>query len=314
MFMNQILMLGECMIELTQSSDKNQFKQSFAGDVFNTGVYMKRCLKQSSQVSFLSVIGKDRMSKQLLNFMNEEQLDSSFLYHSQIDKMGLYMVNVDHDGERSFEYWREHSAARQLMKHIKQDTNKERFNSVDTLFFSGISIAILPTEELSEFWEVIESFKSSGCKVIFDPNYRPILWSSPQKAKEAFEMAYSLSDIVLPGVDDHKELYNHQSVIEVARHLEAIGVNEIIIKNGKEGVFISVDGERLHIDIAPVANVVDTTSAGDAFNGGYLSARQAGKSVKNSVIYASKVAACVIQHKGAIVPKACFSTEIIPLI
>lgn len=310
---NQMMMLGECMIELTQASEPGNFKQSFAGDVFNTGIYIKRCLNKACEVNFLSVIGEDAMSEQLTQFMAEEQLSTNFLYRSRTEKMGLYVVNVDQDGERSFSYWRDNSAARQLLKFVNQELNKDAFTGISTVFFSGISIAILPNEDLAEFWAFIKRLKSSGCKVVFDPNYRPVLWSSPQAARDAFAIAYSLSDIVLPGVDDHKALYQQHSAEEVASHLEAIGVAEIIIKNGEQGVLISVNGERLAIDITPVEKVVDTTSAGDAFNGGYLSARHQGISVKGSVLYGAEVAACVIGHRGAIVPKTCFSTEVSPL-
>ena len=311
--MPHLLMIGECMIELSQSNELGEYKQSFAGDVFNTGVYIKRCLKESAQVSFLSVIGQDKMSTQLLNLMASEEINSRYLYRCKSNKMGLYIINIDQYGERTFDYWRENSAARHLVKFIKKDTDKTAFRSVTTIFFSGISLAILSPDDLVNFWEFIECRRSSGCQIVFDPNYRPALWSSPQKAKNAFEIAYSLSDVVLPGVDDHKNLYNHKSAAEIASHLEAKGIGEIIIKNGDLEVLISVEGRRTQIDIIPVTEVVDTTSAGDAFNGGYLSARQSGKSVKSSVIYAANVAGCVIQHKGAIVPKACFSKAIIPL-
>jgi len=308
--MPHLLMIGECMIELSQNNELDGYKQSFAGDVFNTGVYIKRCLKESAQVSFLSVIGEDKMSSQLLSLMASEEINSRYLYRCKSNKMGLYIINIDQYGERTFDYWRENSAARQLIKLIKQDNNKMDFSSVTTLFFSGISIAILSSEDLLEFWAFIENRRADGCQIVFDPNYRPALWSSPQQAKEAFEIAYSLSDVVLPGVDDHKSLYNHESAAEVASHLEAKGIDEIIIKNGDLEVLISVEGRRTQISITPVTEVVDTTSAGDAFNGGYLSARQSGKSVGDAVNYAASVASCVIQHKGAIVPKTCFSTAV----
>lgn len=75
-------------------------------------------------------------------------------------------------------------------------------------------------------------------------------------------------------------------------------------------MLINVNGERENIAISPVENVIDTKSAGDAFNAGYLSARLFDKSVTDSVQFAAKVAACVIQHKGAIVPIDAFNKEI----
>lgn len=76
-------------------------------------------------------------------------------------------------------------------------------------------------------------------------------------------------------------------------------------------MLLCVKGERSYIKVTPVDNVVDTTSAGDAFNGAYLSARMLGKTTKQSANFAAKVSACVIQHKGAIVDKAIFSQHLI---
>ena len=76
-------------------------------------------------------------------------------------------------------------------------------------------------------------------------------------------------------------------------------------------MLLSVDGIRSYIDVDPVKNVVDTTSAGDAFNGAYLSARLLGRSAEQSAKFAAKVSACIIQHKGAIVDEAVFSQQLL---
>ena len=303
-------MIGECMVELSPSAGANTFCQGFAGDVFNTGIYLKRCLKNRANVSFLSVIGKDNLSEQFVEFMHEEQLDTSNLFRSTTEKLGLYLINVDGEGERSFTYWRENSATKQLMKHINSSSNNKAFDDVDIAFVSGISLAILPSHDLPAFWQFLEKLKQTNCRIVFDPNYRPALWLSPKHAKDAFEKAYSLSDVALPGIDDHIELYDQANAEEVASYLETLGVKEIIIKNGEHGVLISVNGKRENIAITPVKNVIDTTSAGDAFNGGYLSARLSSKSVADSVQFAARVAGCVIQHKGAIVPIKAFNKEV----
>lgn len=53
---------------------------------------------------------------------------------------------------------------------------------------------------------------------------------SPQHAKDAFEKSYSLSDVVLPDVDEQIELYDQKNAEEVASYLDTFGVKEIIIK------------------------------------------------------------------------------------
>ncbi|MBJ6911804.1 sugar kinase, partial [Vibrio cholerae] len=53
----------------------------------------------------------------------------------------------------------------------------------------------------------------------------------------------------------------------------------------------------------PVAQVVDTTSAGDSFNGGFLSAYLAGADLATACQRGNALAGTVIQHRGAIIPK-----------
>ena len=299
--MINVVVMGECMVEFGSADCTGLYQQGFAGDVFNTGVYIKRCLQKKASVKFLTVVGTDPLSGQLLSMMHQEQLESDLVHRSKQKKLGLYLINVDEEGERSFTYWRENSAARQLMQFIHNDLESEKHNNIDILFLSGISIAILPAQDLAILWQYINELKAKGTVIIFDPNYRPALWQSADLARQAFNTAFSLADIALPGVDDHAALYNARHAEDVADHLESFNLREIIIKNGPDNVLTSIAGERRYIDIKPVKNVVDTTSAGDAFNGGYISARILGHEVNDAVNFAANVASCVIQHKGAII-------------
>jgi 2-dehydro-3-deoxygluconokinase len=68
-------------------------------------------------------------------------------------------------------------------------------------------------------------------------------------------------------------------------------------------VALASDGKMLfQIACEPVAHVVDTTAAGDAFNGGYLAARIAGLDIEHAVRAGHRLAGAVVQHRGAIIP------------
>ena len=79
-----------------------------------------------------------------------------------------------------------------------------------------------------------------------------------------------------------------------------------MIKNGEEGVFAYINDQAYHFPISPVDNVVDTTSAGDSFNGVYLGARVKGGQLTEAIKLASKAAGFVIQHHGAIVDPSAY--------
>ena len=291
------------MVEFGSASQANLYKQGFAGDVFNTAIYMKRCLADKCSVHFLSAIGQDSLSDQMLQLMYEESLDTHLVYRSSSAQMGLYLINLDEQGERSFTYWRDTSAAKQTIKLLADDGGYSRLASANMFFLSGISIAILPPSDRVLLWHYLAELKANGTLIVFDPNYRPALWSSIEETKHAYKLAFELADIALPGVDDHMVLYGAKNSVDVANFLNQYNIKEYVIKNGSQAMYTSFNGIEHQVDIEPLKTVVDTTSAGDAFNGGYLSARMMGKSVIDSAKFGAKLSACVIGHKGAIVGK-----------
>ena len=119
-----------------------------------------------------------------------------------------------------------------------------------------------------------------------------------------------MSNLALPGVDDFEQLFGMTTVEEVNQYCSQFDLDELIIKNGEQGILVVADDTKSEFAISPVANVVDTTSAGDSFNGVYLGARLEGYSISEAIALASKAAGFVIQHKGAIAPADEFTTFI----
>ncbi|TRX54494.1 sugar kinase [Thalassomonas sp. M1454] len=306
--MKNIFLFGECMIEL-MSAEKgelaNTMKQSFAGDVFNTAVYLKRIFTDV-KVNLVTAVGKDQFSLDMIQYFENENIATEFVFKSEDKIPGLYSIQLDDEGERSFTYWRNDSAARKTMQHIDEDTVAELAKG-DMFFFSGISLAVVEADARAKFWDLVTKLKSAGVQIVFDPNYRPRLWKNEAQAKEQFDKAFSQSDMLLPGIDDFNSLYGMDNFDQVNQFLAPYQIDEIIVKNGPETVISVVQGVTEQHHITPVQNVVDTTSAGDSFNGAYLGARLNGKSIIKAIDMASKAAGFVIQHKGAIVEKQSFT-------
>uniref|UniRef100_A0A8W7PL26 Amidohydrolase 3 domain-containing protein n=1 Tax=Anopheles coluzzii TaxID=1518534 RepID=A0A8W7PL26_ANOCL len=101
--------LGEGMIELSGQP----LQRRFGGDTLNTAIYLARLLADSPHdVRYLSGMGQDKLSKQLLADWQAEGVDVSHIVIQPGKLPGLYMVETDAQGERSFFYWRSDSAAR----------------------------------------------------------------------------------------------------------------------------------------------------------------------------------------------------------
>ena len=308
--MKNIFLFGECMIELMASSQDSLqeessktfskvMKQSFAGDVFNTAVYLKRTFNDMN-AHIVTAVGNDNFSLDMLQYFENENIGTDLVFKSDTKIPGLYAIQLDEHGERSFTYWRNDSAARQVMQHIG-DKEISALSQGDMFFFSGISLAVVEPSARKSFWAMIEQLKSAGVKIVFDPNYRARLWDSLEQAKEQFEQAFHLADVLLPGVDDFEQLYSITTSEDVYDFCKPYQFEELVIKNGEAGIFCYADEQVYHFPIKPVENVVDTTSAGDSFNGVYLGARVKGHNISSAVELASKAAGFVIQHHGAIV-------------
>lgn len=298
--MSRCLIFGECMIELSHQT-QGVLKQAFAGDTFNTAVYLKRCLPQK-QVSYLTAIGQDYVSDELITLMQSESIDSSLVIRSQDKTLGLYMVRTDETGERSFMYWRNDSAAKQTL-----DLLSEPPKDVSDFYFSGISLAILPEHSRQKLIDLAEYYRKQGARIVFDPNYRARLWESADVARKWIDLSYDCADLAFPGGDDHFDLYQHTNSDDIFAYLDNKNIAEIVLKNGPQNVLIQTSDGRVSVPITAIKNIVDTTSAGDSFIGGYLAARLAGKDPENATRYAAKVAGVVIGFKGAIVEEKAFS-------
>jgi 2-dehydro-3-deoxygluconokinase len=151
--------------------------------------------------------------------------------------------------------------------------------------------------------KAIVDARNAGARVVFDTNLRPALWSSPEIMASTLTAAATISDIVLPTHPDEAPLFNDTTANATATRYLDLGVEEVAVKNGSEPAVIGMAEERVTV-AATKGEVVDATGAGDSFNGGYLSARIAGASLKEAAEAAHRVAGVVIGHPGALVDPA----------
>lgn len=290
--------IGECMLELREVG--NQFELGYGGDVFNTAVYAKR---RGIDVAFYSATGDDHYSNYLMNAWRQEGLQTDHVRIISGKTPGLYIIKTDERGERSFHYWRDSTPFKNL---LDPGDYLERLPSDlaghDMVYFSGISLALFAPEIRTRLIEILKGYREQGGLVAFDPNYRPRLWESTTSAITWIDQAYSACDIALPSLDDEFALREQLDINALCAHLHGLGVSEVVIKNGREPTTISSQSGVETVQAMVVANIKDTTAAGDSFNGAYLAARLHNESCASATSAGSQVAATVIQHSGAVIP------------
>lgn len=293
----KIVTFGECMLELSQR-EPQEFRMGYGGDTLNAAVYMARA---GAEVSYLTALGTDPYSDYLLANWRAEGVNTDLVARFEGTVPGLYIINTDETGERSFEYWRSVAPVRSLLKR-KPDVLTS-LTGVDVFYLSGITLSLFDAADRAKILQFLTQFREAGGVVAFDTNYRAKNWASPSCAREAITAMLAQVDIALPSLDDEQELCGFNSLEECAEHYRSLGVAEVIIKNGKNGCSALLDGTLTHHPLTKVVQPVDTTSAGDSFNGAYIAAKAMGKSVPQAIAEGQACSAYVIQHPGAIVAK-----------
>lgn len=295
--MKLFLSIGECMLELA-SLGGDLLRKGFAGDTFNTAWYAHAFMPADWRVAYFTALGDDRASDEMQAFMDGAGIGTEFIRRLAGESPGLYMIHLD-NGERSFSYWRSASAARHLAD--EPDALAGAMDQADTLYFSGITLAILPPKARETLLELLSLQRALGKTVAFDPNLRPRLWSSKAEMLQSITDAARTASIILPGFDDEAQHFGDVSVDATIDRYRALGVDSVVVKDGPKGATIASETGTQHVPAHRVDDVVDTTSAGDSFNGAYLAARAAGKSPVDAAAFAAKVAATVIGHPGALI-------------
>lgn len=288
----RIVLVGEAMIELSRRSEGWQL--GYGGDTLNTALHLAR---GGHNVAYLTALGNDPFVGGIVERWRGEGLDCSLVLHHSARATGLYSIQTDAAGERSFAYWRDTSAAREMFDLEGTSAACEEAERADLLVFSLITLAILPPEGREALFSLARTVRERGGQVAFDGNYRPRLWPDTQTALAARDAAIALADIGLPTLEDEAMLSGEGNGAAVAAHWSGLGCRETVVKLGSDGCRLP-DGT-----IVPPPRVlapVDTSGAGDAFNAGYLGARVRGGGMEQAALAGHSLAGWTVMRRGAI--------------
>lgn len=297
----RILSIGEAMVELSQAGQSDLWRLGIAGDTLNTAWYLRRLLPADWAVAYCSRVGESEFSGKMLDFLAAEGIETTHVTRDPRREIGLYAITLK-DGERSFSYWRDTSAAKGLADDPAALATA--LDGVDLAYFSGITLAILPEAGRARLIEALAAARAAGTQVVFDPNLRPRLWPDAATMRDRIEAAAAISDLVLPSFDDeHAHFGDVEPQATVARYLSR-GAGQVVVKAGGDPIrYGGREGEGVAEGFAR-EQPVDTTAAGDSFNAGYLAARLAGADIPAAIHAAHDLSRRVIRHRGALVREA----------
>ncbi|MEO1220976.1 MAG: sugar kinase [Pseudomonadota bacterium] len=292
-----VLSIGECMAELAPTGDARTFRMGFAGDTFNTAWYLAQ-ISTKAEVAYFTAVGDDDLSREMLEFMRASKVSDAHVQVVPNKTIGLYRIHVK-EGERSFTYWREASAARELAANER--ALSAAFDDADLIYFSGITLAILEKAPRETLLRAVKKARAKGKVIAFDPNLRPRLWRTIEEMTSKIRQAASLADLVLPSFEDEADWFGDIDPKATLERYAQLGASHGVVKDGYNPVIFQSNAKQAEVLVSPIGVPEDTTAAGDSFNAGVLNGLIAGRDLHASIQEGCALAGRVVQQSGALV-------------
>ena len=150
--------------------------------------------------------------------------------------------------------------------------------------------------------------KAAGVLISYDPNYRPSLWKSKERAVKKMKSVIELVDVMKVSDEESIILTDAKSYEQAADQLLAMGPKLVAITLGEQGVLMATKS-RKEIIKAFQTHAVDTTGAGDSFWGGVLCSilsinkpveKMEWEEIRKCAVLGNAVAGLCVQKRGGI--------------
>lgn len=302
--MFDVLAIGECLIDFAYLGKSKAgsllLEQNPGGAPVNVLAALQRLGRKTA---FIGKVGDDMHGRFLEQALKEEGINTEGLVFSSDSYTTLAFVNLDDGGERSFSFARKPGADTRLRM---DECRCDLIERSKVFHFGSLSMTHEPAR--SATLEAIKAAKKCGCILSYDPNYRAPLWDSVSEAIRSMQLLLEYADLLKLSEEEALLLTSTNSREDAATALLQYGISLVVISLGPEGALVCHQEGLAHVP-AFQAEVVDTTGAGDAFWGGFLSQlveninRPAEWSLEEAVRYArfgNAAASLAIEKRGGI--------------
>ena len=289
--MGYISVLGIFVADISFSGNKiPSIGETILGNSYNIGPGGKGCnqaiaiARLGGKVNFISKIGKDDYGQLALNTLDQNKIDTSAIIQSQNQQTGVAGIMVDKKTGKN--------AINVITGAASTLTINEVNKNIDKIKNSKIFLTQL---------EIPKDVTLYSLKIAKENKVLTIL--NPAPASKISKEFFNYIDYFTPN-ETEAEFYtgikitNEKEAREASIKLLNIGLKRVIITLGEKGLFYSDGKEEIYLKATQV-EAIDTTGAGDAFNGGLAYALSQNKSIKDSLNLANQVAGLSTLKLGA---------------
>ncbi|WP_170333589.1 5-dehydro-2-deoxygluconokinase [Ruegeria arenilitoris] len=293
---NRFAVLGRAGMDLfadpigVKSEDADTFRADLGGSSANICAGL---VKLGSQSSLITSVADDAIGRFCMNRLNHYGVDTSYIRVVGGEyRMSLAVYESTLEDFQNVIY-RNGAVDFQV---TEDDMDQVDYNKFTALISAGTVFAAEPSR--SATFRAIDNARNAGLPVIFDIDYRPYSWPSPEIAADVLSRAGEASDLIVGNDEEFGFMAGGiERGFEKARELARKPGRIVIYKMGEKGAITLVDGEEIHTGIYPVT-AVKPNGAGDSFMAGLLASIAAGHSLRDAVMRGSACASIVVSQPG----------------
>lgn len=257
-----------------------QFLMNAGGKRANQAVAAAR---SGGKVTYIGKIGNDIFGRQAVQQLKEEGINVDFVSVDEENPSGVALITVDSKGENSI------VVAPGSNGTLSPDDFDKASHLLDESSFVLLQLEI----PLATVEHIAEMAARKHKKVVLNP--APAAKLSDQLLRNISIITPNESEAeLLTGI----KVTDEPSALKAATLLHEKGIETVIITMGSAGAFL-LNGGQYEIISAPKVEPVDTTAAGDTFNGALVVAMSEGKTMQQSIAFANKAAAISVTRIGA---------------
>ena len=293
---NNFLVIGRAGMDFfpdppgTKTEEATTFQSGLGGSAANTAAGICRF---GGKAALVTSVADDSVGRYCVNHLEHYGVD-----HTHVKAVGgefrnslaVYESRVE---EHQSVIYRNGAADFQM---TREDVAKVDYSAYGALITAGTVFAAEPSRDAA--FHAFDLARKAGLPIIFDVDYRPYSWPSPEVAEEVLSKAASLSDMIVGNDEEFGFMAGDISKgLAKAEHLANTSAAIVIYKMGEKGAVTFHDGTQTKTGIFKV-EALKPTGAGDSFMAGLMASIAAGHDLKESILRGSACAAIVVGKPG----------------
>lgn len=266
--MSQLVSIGEMLIDFiplekgVELKDVSGFEKAPGGAPANVAAAVSRYGQASKMITKL---GTDAFGDFLVETLERVGVDTRYVFRTNEANTALAFVSLKSNGERDFSFYRNPSADLLLEAEEIEDSMVE---AGDILHFCSVDLVESPMKYAHE--KIIQLVHDKHGIVCFDPNVRLPLWPDHEQCRRTILEFIPKAHIVKISDEELEFITGIKDESAALDSLFTGNVKVIVYTKGSEGASVITSSHSCSKEAFQV-NAVDTTGAGDAFIGGFLS-------------------------------------------